>query len=130
MAMPRGRPKALHTGKVTDPQQRALGNLLRDIAVISYRLPHLIDKADFIKQLRKLPRYKHLTYDMLRRDVDKAIKCAIEMYQLDATILRGEWGGVLHLTLLQRKRALIAKALKFQRTYLEEKHPELLPKHR
>ena len=128
--MPRGRPKALHTGRVTDPQQRAVGNLLRDIAVICYRHPHLLDKVDFIKQLKKLPQYKHLTHDMLRRDVDKAFKHAIETYQLEATRLRGEWGRVMHLTLLQRKRALIAKALERQRTYLEEKHPELLPKRR
>ena len=130
MAMPRGRPKALRRGPVVDLDHRALGNLLRDIAVISYRLPHLIDKVDFIKQLQKLPQYKHLTRDMLRRDVDTAFKHAIRTYQLEATILRGEWGGVLHLTMLQRKRALIAAALKGLRTYLEEEHPELLPEHR
>jgi hypothetical protein len=124
------RPKALHTGKVAYPEQRAVGNLLRDISVISYRLPHLIDKVDFIKQLQKLPQYKHLTPDMLRRDVDTAFKRAIRIYQLEATIGRGEWGDVLHLTMLQRKRALIAAALKSLRTYLEEEHPELLPEHR
>jgi hypothetical protein len=115
---------------VAYPTQRARGNLLRDIAVISYRLPHLVDKIDFIKQLQKLPQYKHLTHDMLRRDVDAAFKYAIRMYQLEATRLRGEWGGVLHLTLLQRKRALIARALESLRTYLKEEHPELLPEHR
>jgi len=114
---------------VIDPDQRALGNLLRDIAVISYRLPHLVDKVDFIKQLQKLPQYKHSTQHMLRRDVDAAFERAIRMYQLEATMLRGEWGGVLHLTMLQRKRALIAM-LKNLRTYLEEEHPELLPEHR
>ena len=31
----RGRPKVLHTGKVIDPTQRALGNLLRDISEAS-----------------------------------------------------------------------------------------------
>jgi hypothetical protein len=128
--MPRGRRKALHTGKVAYPEQRARGNLLRDIAVISYRLPHLMDKVDFIKQLQKLPQYKHLTDHMLRRDVDWAFQYAIRMYQHEATILRGEWGEVLHLTMLQRKRALIAAVLKDLRTYLKEEHPELLPEHR
>src|SRR5262249_14984074 len=125
-----GRPKALHTQKVAYPEQPALGHLLRDIAVISYRLPHLVDKVDFIKQLQKLPQYKHLTHDMLRRDVDTAFKHAIRMYQLEAAHLRGEYAEVLHLTLLQRKRAIIARALEGLRTYLEEEHPELLPEHR
>jgi hypothetical protein len=53
----RTREKALYTGKVTDPEKIALGNLLREIAEISTRNTSL-NRSGIANLLKKRPNTK------------------------------------------------------------------------
>jgi hypothetical protein len=62
----RTREKALYTGKVTDPEKIALGNLLREIAEISTRNTSL-NRSGLANLLKRRPKYRHLSLRTLRR---------------------------------------------------------------
>src|SRR5262245_17457483 len=100
--MPRGRPKALHTGKATDPNQRALCNLLRDIARTHHKIRSV---RELVTVLRWEDKYKRYPYETLRHDVTVAMNYAKKIYRLDA-MERGAYGDLLHVTYLEPRRSL------------------------
>jgi GrpB-like predicted nucleotidyltransferase (UPF0157 family) len=86
MPRKRGRPPALHTGKVTDPRQRHLGSLQRDIAVVSTDKPHVKTQRGIVNLLWKKPQYQSKYENSrrkLERDVAKALAKAARMRRLE-----------------------------------------------
>ena len=82
----RGRPKVLHTGKVIDPTQRALGNLLRDISEASEEIaaknPRPQSQTDIADRLWQHKRRSYNSDRTLRRDVSRALAWTINMLSL------------------------------------------------
>src|SRR5215831_11013554 len=89
----RTRGKALHTGKVSNPEEIALGNLLREIAEISTRNTSL-NRSGFANLLKKRPKYRHLSLRTLRRYVTYAIEWMIEALQRTPPHL---WSEILQM---------------------------------
>lgn len=114
MAMPRGRPKALQIGKVTDPDQRSVLNLLRDIARTKQKIKSV---RELVTVLRWQPKYQRYSYETLRHDVTVAMDHAKEIYRQDA-MGRGAYGDLLHVTYLEPRRNLFEKTLKLLREEL------------
>jgi hypothetical protein len=114
MSMPRGRPKALHTGKVTDPNQRALCNLLKDIARTKQKIKSV---RELVTVLRWQPKYQRYSYETLRHDITEAMNYAKEVYRHDA-MKRGAYGDLLHIIYLEPRRSLFEKTLKLLREEL------------
>jgi hypothetical protein len=67
----RGRKKALRTEKVTDPEQRTVQNLLREIGKISAEKPSIKYRTEIARGLfRRWPsKYGHLKESALRHEV-------------------------------------------------------------
>jgi hypothetical protein len=114
----RTRQKALYTGKVTDPEKIALGNLLREIAEISTRNTSL-NRSDLANLLKKRPKYKHLSLRTLRRYVTYAIDWEINLLQRTPPELWLELYGIDPPPEMT-KHALFEKSLEFLRTYLRK----------
>jgi hypothetical protein len=114
----RTREKALYTGKVTDLEKIALGNLLREIAEISTRNT-LLNRSDFANLLKKRPKYKHLSLRTLRRYVTYAIEWETNLLQRTPPDLWLELFGIDPPSEMT-KRALFEKSLEFLRTYLRQ----------
>jgi hypothetical protein len=114
----RARKKALYRGKVTDPDQIALGNLLREIAEISTRNATL-NRSDFANLLKRRSKYRHLSLRTLRRHVTNAIEWVIKVLQ---RIPPYSWLEVFGIDPPPEmtKRALFEKSLEFLRTRLRE----------
>ena len=114
----RARGKALYPGKVTDPDQIALGNLLREIAEISTRNPTL-NRSGFANLLQRRPKYKHLSERTLRRYVTNAIEWAIKNLQ---RIPPHDWLEVFGIDPPPEmtKRALFEKSLEVLRSHLRK----------
>ena len=64
-------------GKVRDPEEVALGNLLREIAEINARNTSL-NRSGFANLLKRRPKCRHLSLRTLRRYVTYAIDWAID----------------------------------------------------
>ena len=114
----RARKKALYRGKVTDPDQIALGNLLREIAEISIRNKRL-NRSDFANLLQKRPKYRHLSLRTLRRYVTDAIEWVINVLQRIPPYSWLETFGIDPPPKMT-KRALFEKSLEFLRTRLRK----------
>ena len=114
----RTREKALHTGKVTDPEKIALGNLLREIAEISTRSTSL-NRSDFANLLKRRPKYKHLSLRTLRRYVTYGIDWVTNVLQRTPPRLWSEFYGIAPPPEMT-KHALFEKSLEFLRTYLRK----------
>jgi hypothetical protein len=113
---PRGR--ALHPGKVTDPEKIALGNLLREISEISTRNTSL-NRSGFANLLKRRPKYRHLSLRTLRRYVTYAIDWVIEILQRTPPYRWVEFYGIDPPPKMT-KHALFEKSLEFLRTYLRK----------
>jgi hypothetical protein len=114
----RTREKALYTGKVTDPEQIALGNLLREISEISTRNTSL-NRSGFANLLKRRPKYRHLSLRTLRRYVTYAIDWAIDNLKQTPPRLWLKLYGIDPPPQMT-KRALFEKSLEFLRTYLRK----------
>ena len=114
----RTRGRALHPGKVTDPEKIALGNLLREIAEISTRNTSL-NRSGFANLLKKRPKYRHLSLRTLRRYVTYAIEWMIEALQRTPPHLWLRFYGI-DAPPEMTKRALFEKSLEYLRTYLRK----------
>ena len=117
----RGRPKGLHTGKVTDPTQRALGNLLRDIAEASEEIaaknPRPQSQTDIAHRLGQHKRRSYNSDRTLRRDVSRALAWTINMLKLTPPELWPKIFGIQPPSAMT-KRAVLNKALEFLRMEL------------
>ena len=103
---------------MTDPDQIALGNLLREIAEISTRNTTL-NRSDFANLLQRRPKYKHLSERTLRRYVANAIEWAIKNLQRIPPHDRLEVFGIDPPPEMT-KRALFEKSLEVLRTHLRK----------
>ena len=114
----RTREKALSTGKVTDPDKIALGNLLREIAEISTRNTSL-NRSGFANLLKRRPKYRHLSLRTLRRYVTYAIDWEIDLLRQTPPRL---WLEFFYIDPppAMTKRAVFEKSLEFLRTYLRK----------
>jgi hypothetical protein len=115
----RTRGRALHPGKVTDPEKIALGNLLREIAEISTRNTSL-NRSGFACLLKRRPKYRHVSLRTLRRYVTYAIDWVIEVLQQTPPYLWLKLYGIDPPPEMT-KRALFEKSLEFLRAYLRKK---------
>jgi hypothetical protein len=117
----RGRPKVLHTGKVSDPNERALGNLLRDIAEASEKIaaknPRLQSRTDIARQLWQQPKHKLRGFRTLRRDVSTAIGWQINQLERTPPELWPKLFGV-QPPATTTKRAILDKSLEALRVAL------------
>ena len=117
----RGRPKVLHTGKVIDPTQRALGNLLRDISEASEEIaaknPRPQSQTDIADRLWQHKRRSYNSDRTLRRDVSRALAWTINMLKLTPPELWPKIFGIQPPSAMT-KRAVLNKALEFLRMEL------------
>jgi hypothetical protein len=116
------RPKAISTGKVISPEQRALGNLLREIAEISTRNPMLYNYSKIAELLQKRSKYNNFSHRQMRRDVAAAINWQIRILQRRPVQL---WQELLHI---EPPPALTKSALK-EKAFETLRH-ELLARNR
>jgi hypothetical protein len=103
---------------VTDPDQIALGNLLREIAEISTRNTTL-NRSDLANLLQRRPKYRHLSVRTLRRYVTNAIDWVIKILQ---RIPPHSWSEAFSIDPPPEmtKQALFEKSLEFLRTHLRK----------